>query len=270
MIRGRQGDDDAFLTSGSMEITNAPDFYKPLSLRLCKILDSIGASEDNRMVHMETSITLEIINSCVIKSKNKSSYIFGSRAEGTTTIGLNSDIDILYCNESFEVFQCISDIPMQHDGQYRLIVREKNTKPGYCKLQKVELKTPITRSHVSKQLSMACQFDFNDRVVQTSAKSLGSFLEPPYTVRGPAISRPASSISDAHDIVCAYRCRSWPSAATEWLGRERKYGWPSADLIEKLKTLGFFVVEVGHPHSCERDLESNPVHFCIHVNVVYM
>ncbi|VDI03789.1 Hypothetical predicted protein [Mytilus galloprovincialis] len=57
------------------------------------------------------------------------------------------------------------------------------------------------------------------------------------------------------DLVGCYRCRTWPTVAREWFSRDRLYGWPSKDIIQELKSLGFFVVKKGHPFSSEADFE---------------
>ena len=239
-----------------MEISSVPVFYKPLSLRLCEILDIIGASEDTRKWHMETAIATEIGNTFIRKDHSVSSYVFGSKAEGTTTHGLNSDTDFLYCYDIPEVLQNISDTPLQYDQQWMLIVRDGHTKPGYCKLQVVQSRIPFTRSLVPDQLPEAFQFDCNGRVVSTEVLA-ACYIFPSalYEAHGPAMAAQATSRLPMHDIVGAHRCRSWSNAALEWLNRKRKYGWPSQDLIENMKKLGFFVVKIGHPHSSERDLE---------------
>ena len=238
-----------------MEITSGPVSYKSLSLRLCEILDTIGASEDTRKLHMEKAIAIEIVNTFTRKDHSVSFHVFGSLAEGTTTYGLNSDSDALYYNDIPEVLQSISDTPLQYDRTYMLIVRDGHTKPGYCKLQVVQSRIPLTRS-LLVQLPKTYQFDCNDRVVAPAVFATyyvsSSAL---YEAHGPAMAAQGTSRIPRHDIVGAYRCRSWSNAALEWLDKKRKYGWPSQDLIENMKKLGFFVVKIGHPDSSERDLE---------------
>lgn len=55
----------------------------------------------------------------------------------------------------------------------------------------------------------------------------------------------------SRDLVLSMMCETWPECASEWLTRERKHGWPSAELIDKCKSMGFLVVPVGHPSSDE-------------------
>ncbi|CAG2190822.1 unnamed protein product [Mytilus edulis] len=62
------------------------------------------------------------------------------------------------------------------------------------------------------------------------------------------------SVLNADDVK-SYRCKTWPTMANEWLIRDRSYGLPNEETIEKLKSLGFFVVRKGHPFSSEIDLE---------------
>ena len=57
------------------------------------------------------------------------------------------------------------------------------------------------------------------------------------------------------DHVLAFKCKGWPDSAAEWLSRLRRYNWPPAHLIDKMKESGFFLVPVGRSKSRERALE---------------
>ena len=59
----------------------------------------------------------------------------------------------------------------------------------------------------------------------------------------------------AVDRVNGLRCKEWPRPADAFLSRKRKCNWLLKRLIEQMQSLGFFVVNVGHPASPERDIE---------------
>lgn len=144
-----------------MEIPgDLPSYYKPLSLRLCRVLDNIGVSEDIQKIRMEVATNREILSS--VKSLFSShpkitNHIFGSYSEGTTTsgcyffdynkrtltnLGLFSDVDFLNSFEDFEVVQDITEAPA--DKTSFLLVTDEETKPGYVKLQLIKDGTPRT------------------------------------------------------------------------------------------------------------------------------
>ena len=80
--------------AGSFEIPAVPAYYRPLSLRLFSVIDDIGASEAARKVRMECRVTREILDT-VYHQPEMNVYYFGSRADGTTTLGMTSDTDIV-------------------------------------------------------------------------------------------------------------------------------------------------------------------------------
>lgn len=144
-----------------MEIPpNVHDYYSPLSLRLWRVLENIGVSEDIRNVRMDVAVTREIL--ATIKARfaynPKTRWnIFGSYSEGTTTFGcyffeynkttlnnfgLLSDIDFLASFEDLQVIQDLGEAPA--DKTSFLIVTDEDTKPGYVKLQLVKNGVPRT------------------------------------------------------------------------------------------------------------------------------
>ena len=48
------------------------------------------------------------------------------------------------------------------------------------------------------------------------------------------------------DIVLCVRCPYWPNEAAEWIRRQRRSGWPSAGLVDKVSRGGCHFVCVGH------------------------
>ena len=108
-------------------------FYKPLSLRVCKILDVIGVSEELRRLRIDVASTREILHTVIakyVKDSTFSLYIFGSIAEGTASGGLESDVDYVYCIEEWGVIDKVENAPKDKPLTL-LMVREEDTKPGY-------------------------------------------------------------------------------------------------------------------------------------------
>ena len=183
-----------------------------------------------------------------------STYIFGSQFEGTTTRGLDSDMDKVCVFEAEPVVTNIFDA-QQHDQCY-LLVQDACTPAGYAKLQWV-IDGVLDFAHVNYRNSNSdadiLQADAQGRMVITVLHE--RFQSPGKVWHGPASNTAASDTACALDSVFALRCRKWPDCAMEWLTRQRNYNWPTHGQIEKCKTLGCFFVRVGHPNSDENHLQ---------------
>ena len=98
--------------------------------------------------------------------------------------------------------------------------------------------------------------DYQNRIVCTLQPD--DSYKAGLTRHGPAVKTVISVKSNeliVFDTVFAFKGNSWPSYALEWLTRNRKFNWPSSDLINKCTALGFLVVPVGHLGSNEEYLQ---------------
>ena len=57
------------------------------------------------------------------------------------------------------------------------------------------------------------------------------------------------------DMVASIHCAFWPRDATEWIQRNRQFGWPTLDDISSVFNFGCHLVAVGHPKSKTGSLE---------------
>ena len=57
------------------------------------------------------------------------------------------------------------------------------------------------------------------------------------------------------DVAYAIKCTSWPSDAEEWFARSRQNGWPSGEILDKIRKLDCHVVATGNPPSPSRNVE---------------
>ena len=261
--------------SGKTSISPECPDYKCLSRRLYRALEDIGASVEVREAQIEQNATREILMTlCVRHSKDDdddsqnstitgkrssragSFYIFGSSFEGTSTPGLNSDVDYMHVHE--DVPAVTDTVQAQNYTECLLMVQDPNTQAGYFKLQYVENGVPCSVDcygpHVGSCPPTAFSpsdrhvfsVDKDGRIVADIAR--GSSLGERH---GPAFTKRPSKGKKPSDFVPAVRCRTWPDCASEWLTRQRHYNCPAEDLIDICKTLGCFLVQVGHPNSVE-------------------
>ena len=234
----------------------SPTLLKFLSLRVCNVLDDIGASEELRVLCMEMAVYEEVLGTvhARLQGANFTCYIFGSASEGTKTAGLNSDVDNLISQDILEVFQAESEIKVSESRpDCLLLVSDPQTKPGYAKLQLVL--DGILQADVIPDLGVPpneFQLDNNRRVVITKRYYWASQADEEH---GPAFSTPATHGYSAKDMVQAFRCRKWPEAAMKWFERINHKHWPTKEMLDEMKLHGFFLVPVGHEASPEKLLE---------------
>ncbi|KAL3857137.1 hypothetical protein ACJMK2_011832 [Sinanodonta woodiana] len=93
--------------------SSTPAYYKEMSLRLSRVLDSVEPAED---IHWKR-INMWIQSEEVI-----------SLTEATTTPGLNSDIDIVECLDSRAVQDLQNWVPRFKN---LIVLSDENTPPGY-------------------------------------------------------------------------------------------------------------------------------------------
>ena len=228
---------------------NLPSFYTNLSLKLYNVLEDVGASLEVRDIWKECSIRAEILHT-ILEQPDFSYYLFGSSIEGTTTLGMRPDADVVAIDNNIPI---ISNIHDASSGKSLLLVHDVCTAAGYCKLQLVHGRSllfgrgnlPVDAPFQTKWRYSWC-IDKMNRVV--------CFFSPPnvnipYARHGPALT------CENVDTVYAFNNPQWPQCATEWLNRRRHYNWPPSTLIDKCKTLGCLLVPVGHPKSDETDIE---------------
>lgn len=171
--------------------------------------------------------------------------------------GAETDRDIIIVNKGFPVIDNISQA--QNTKHTFLIVKEPYTSAGYVKLQWVFKGTPCTKNEHG--------YLFNNwlkDLVKDDTSGRMCLCDIIYGDRDkiPFLSRPKNkpAISSANhdlnfDAVFCYRCNQWPTEADTWLSRNRCNGWPTKNTIVELKSLGYFLVKKGHPHSPEADFE---------------
>jgi tetratricopeptide (TPR) repeat protein len=233
-------------------MSEIPDFTRNVSLRLSKVLDEIGVNE--RMVKKRRR--LEIMYEALLTIGQKLSthqdvniYILGSKVEGTTTVGLNSDIDVLLTLTRFNVIQDWSEWEL---GKINLLMIQDDTvSPGYCLLQTLRQDAPLPEEKVYDQRW------YRDRVGRVLLKN--SIVNP--TTDAERVRHgPAQSIDEkpgfyGNDIVLGFSCQQWPLQARQWMNQQSEGQWPTYDMKQYCKDTGCFVVGVGRKGSVNEELE---------------
>lgn len=229
-----------------------PDSYRSLSRRLERVLEDIGASTVIRNIWKKHNRSLELLQPLLHNRFPKGSFfIVGSSYEGTTTLGLNSDIDILLVLEDVTVV-----IDIQEAQQYNyclLVIQDSNTPAGYVKLQGCVNGVPRFKRCTPCDLDDAVvdkesRYVFTNTMFPVDSLNFGEF-------HGPAVATGVLGRTTDVDYIPALRCHRWPDMASEWLTRQRHNGWPNPVLTQKCKTLGCIFVQAGHPVNDEKHLQ---------------
>ena len=223
--------------------------HRSLSLDLFYIMEDLGATIETRNINMETAISIEILQTIAVAPFSQ--YVFGSRYEGTSTEGLQPDIDGALILPHMPVITDIANCPSSNS--YLLVPEEQ---PGYVRLQLVHNGDVQWERCQDLELDMChhLSVDMNNRVCLVQ-NSEGLMPTEMYRKEGPAIHIDAVKGISSSDIVCALSCTDWPDCAQEWLSRRRIHGWPSKELIKQCKSLGFIVVSACHPASDEKQFQ---------------
>ena len=212
------------------------DHNKSLSRDLYQVMENIGVTTEWRDTRKEMARTIEILLT-VNSAADFSNYIFGSYYEGTFTPDMGSDMDDVVIKNDIPVVTSIGDCP-HHVYFGLLLVPDKQ--PGYAKVQVVTNGKPAftdIKDFMALNRLYGCKADKDNR--------LCLIPNPDQVLQGKTY---------AYDLLHA-KCTNWPGLASEWLHRQRNNGWPSAELIEECKCLGFLVVSASHPESDEKEFQ---------------
>ncbi|XP_060578754.1 uncharacterized protein LOC132735781 [Ruditapes philippinarum] len=227
-----------------------PDYRENLSLMLSEVLHDIGVNE--RMVmrrrrHCMLRETMRIIR-CRLTDNNVTTYYLGSQSEGTTTKGLDSDLDSLLLNHDCNIIQDWSEWECGKENY--LMIQDENTTPGYCFLQLLLSDEPIPATVIPDE------HHINDRSGRILLKNT-SFND---LIQGAVNHGPSNATQGQHgfcdsDHVLAYPCKSWPQSASGWLERQGIGRWPTQDMKSYAAYTECFVVPTGSKVSEYPELE---------------
>jgi tetratricopeptide (TPR) repeat protein len=216
------------------------DYRESVSLALSEVLDDIGVNERMVMKRRRHLMLLETMGNITFRltDKNLTEYRLGSRSEGTTTLGLKSDFDILVCGNDVNIIQDLSE--WEHGKLNYLMIQDENTTPGYCFLQRLRNDEPLPVTVIPDEYHMT---DRSGRILFKSTLLNGRF--PGFVEHGPSIARQGQpGLSDA-DTVFSLPCKSWPQSASGWLERQGIGRWPTQDMKGYAASTGCFVVPTG-------------------------
>ena len=219
-----------------------PDFDDKLS----ETLDDIGVNNDMVQRRRRNELLHEHIGTVMAKVRghNRPEYHFGSRSEGATTTGLQSDLDRLFCVSDINVIQNMEELrPEDYKNTMNLLmIQGDGIAPGYCHLEVINDRLRLSKIDVT---------EINDHYVRVKEDCIlykntvmEDFMSGGGERHGPSWAKEGQVGFIDQDTVAAFHCKSWPYQARGWLNR-RNNGWPTDELKNKCMADGCFVVPTG-------------------------
>ncbi|KAH3730480.1 hypothetical protein DPMN_056469 [Dreissena polymorpha] len=223
-----------------------PEYFNELSIRMSEALVDCGARKDTVMERRDTYLCRE---SCeflarVLRGTRFECFHFGSQSEGTTTPGLQSDIDILYSSYNVNI---MTDLGDWKAGMCNLLMLYDDFTPPQQYLLQVfrvgipEPETSLCDDMLVRKDSGVVLFSA-ERWKQDVEHSLKNFGQA--TKQGPSVSaRPNWDVVHAFHV-----CKPLPEIQ-HWIDRCSGRHWPSVQLLEAARAAPCFLVPAGHPDS---------------------
>ncbi|KAH3740660.1 hypothetical protein DPMN_047370 [Dreissena polymorpha] len=209
-------------------------------------LDDSGAGKETVLERRRTYLRREHIEKIALQlqGRNYECFHFGSQSEGTTTPGLQSDIDFLVSSNRINIMTIWED--WKAGFQNLLMLHDNTTPPQQYLLQVIGVYTPepVTSLTVDRlvrkdsgQILLSAERWKNNIAYETRD-------EGEATTNGPSVSWVPN-----WDIVYAFHVRKPLPEIQHWIDRCRGKHWPPVQLLEAARIAPCFLVPAGHPDS---------------------
>ena len=211
------------------------------------VLDDIGAGKCTVMERRGTFLRRERIMTIAEQLGGNTLECFhcGSQSEGTTTPGLNSDIDLLYSRHEINIMTHLTDWEAGFDNY--LMLNDNINPPQQYLLQVSKRYTPEAATSIDDDMCVRKDSGqvilSSERHKQTREQQLAQLGAVPFK-NGPSVSHMAN-----WDVVHAFHVCKLVSEIQHWIDRCRGRHWPPVQLLEAARVAPSFLVPAGHPDS---------------------
>ncbi|XP_045157520.2 uncharacterized protein LOC123523848 [Mercenaria mercenaria] len=245
-----------------------PGYIENVSLRLSEVLADIGVDERIVLKRRRAWLMIETMYtiSHQLLDENSSVYCFGSQCEGSTTLGLKSDLDQLLCHNNVNVIQDWAD--WEPGVCNFLMIQDETVSPGYCLLQCLRDDAPLPYNVVPDP------HHFRDRtgrilLKNTIMSAVAAKCLKGGVRHGPAYAQQGQPGFNDIDNVGAFPCKSWPLQGRQWLDQQDVGQWPSDHMKRYCSNTGCFVVAVGSKENEELEwrISTSLVERCLMFNL---
>ncbi|XP_052277879.1 uncharacterized protein LOC127876592 isoform X2 [Dreissena polymorpha] len=233
---------------GQHLVTNLliPDHFLALSIRLSDLLDEIGAGKCTVMEGRDTYLRRErkLTIAGQLMGTNFEYFHFGSQSEGTTTPGLNSDIDLLCSDKRVNIMTDWRD--WEAGMENFLMLRDDITPPQQYLLQVIYPYTPEPVTSISDDRFVRKD---SGQILLSSERGKQNIEQKVSRLGEVTRNGPSVSYIPNWDIVRTFPvCKPIPEIH-HWIDRCRGRHWPPAKLLEAARRSPSFLVPAGHPDS---------------------
>jgi len=186
---------------------------------------------------------------CTLMGRDCTAYYFGSQSEGTTTPGLQSDIDTLYALNDVNIMFRLSDWKW---GKINLLmVRDETTPAQHYLLQVYRLDLP--EPETDPLMPQIMELDSQGRVLLSNnfvIDRVALIFGKDHLRRGPS-----NSDDKDFDYVFALACNTLPPEIEWWFNKLTSRYWPSSEVLEDARRCPCFLVPDGYHKSPNEHLE---------------
>ena len=216
--------------------------------------DVVGTSEMVRIRQDYYRIMEEVRSNTKMRT-----YITGSKAEGLDLPG--SDVDVMYDTNEYEhinVIQDVHEMPSMTTDSVLLFSTDK-VPIGFAMLKILKLVPRMTHQYVKdayQEIDGSLYFS-SFLYVHNMVSIENDKRKCNFTRTGPSVetTRDYDENKPPDDNVMSIHCAFWPSVASEWRTRPRRYGWPRSADISSIVDFGYHLVPTCHPNSPRNMME---------------
>ncbi|VDI17625.1 Hypothetical predicted protein [Mytilus galloprovincialis] len=219
----------------SGENTLSLDFYKYLCQKI--------GNEDEVKVRRLTYIIDDLGSPSTTGIKITS----GSKGEGLQLKG--SDLDLMFIDLAFKVYESESDFVPQSGKCIVLLMKTEDTHPCFTQLHLVN-NHDLTVDPGKRISNSFLGRKFSSELYRLNRMEVMPSVDGFTKIHGPCI----STLTENMDVAWCLKCDKWISQAKHWIIRPRTT-WPPLDLISKIISCGVLFVPIGYKGSSNENLQ---------------
>ena len=177
---------------------------------------------------------------------------FFFRCAVNKAVKIRSDIDMMSDMEL--------DVGFNFETRNNIVfeIETEGSHPGYLRLRNMQNGAFLNEGLVSQIIGFLPDHSTSNQIrkIDHNAESMkrNNLGERRH---GPALSLLSQdeNVDQDMDLVYFFRCLSWPPLAKPWIDRERRYNWPSKEIIRKIVSMGCRVVQKAHEMTETKEIE---------------